>query len=232
MEWWIELQKIISLEWLMVIYTAFPIVGKGILSIATGICEFQFSFWKVVFLCSIGTAIKAGFYFPIIYGTENYLHRKDIWVWRKIKAWVYGKIKKAKNDHNIFLSFLDFQNLGPGRSFFWTMVIVESLIFVSGTGCLKKILILLPALILLYFSYKNRNKTWIVYLSLLIIPNIGLGILSGACLAYFYKVRFWKGFLTVIFGSVVSTIILTLGMIFYKAEVMIVIFKIKDFLSS
>ena len=229
MEWWKGLEKFISLEWLMIIYTAFPFVGKGFVAITTGICKFQFPFWKVVFLCSIGTCIKAGYYFPIIYGMENYLHRKNIWIWRIIKNWIQRKMEKAKDGHGIFLSFFDFRNLGPTQAFFWTMIIMEVPVFIGGTNCLRKILLLLPAICLVYYSYRNREKRWMVYFSLLTIPNINPGILAGACLSYFYKVRFWRGFSIVVFGSIVSTIFLTIIVVYFKSELSIFIFKLESF---
>jgi len=100
----------------LVLMMALPVIGKGMIFVPLGICELQFSLEKTVFLCSIGSSIKVGYYFVMIYGAERYLIRKGFLSVKKFEYW----LQKARAKHQWLyecvgiMSLAIIPNVGPG----------------------------------------------------------------------------------------------------------------------
>jgi hypothetical protein len=147
-----ELWNLVPNELKLVFYTALPFVGKGIVLIPYGICKLHFSMEKTVFLCSLGSSIKVGYYFCLIYGAEKYLIRKGYLSVQKFQNW----LERARVNHEAV-----YQCIG--------------------------------------------------IMSLAILPNVGPGISTAACLAYVCGVRIFHGILVTVIGTTVTTYLIALG---------------------
>ena len=91
MEFW----NLIPNELKLVLVMAMPVFGKGMVFIPIGMYVFKFSLEKTVFLCSLGSAIKVGYYFLMIYGVEKYLLRRGYFSIKKFENW----LEKARSHH-------------------------------------------------------------------------------------------------------------------------------------
>ena len=237
-----ELMHIFPGEWMIFILTAIP-AGKGSLCIILGICEYNFSFWKITLLCSLGTCFKAGYYFPLIYGAEKYLHGNDTRLARTIRPGIHYYLEKVKKKHQTLCRIMEF--ISPRHLCQWfdevknnhprTYYLTEKIIFFSGlvvlwlimcycykTKHVLRVLVMVFSIALAVYAYFKRSNHFITYASLFIVPNAGGGILLGAYLAYLYGFKFARGFAVVMMGSIVSTFAISAWAIYYKPQLLVI----------
>jgi len=165
MEWLMSIWNFFPNELKLMIFTALPGIGKGLLSIPYGMCKFNLPMETVVFWCALGSSIKVLYYFTLIYGAEKWFIRKGFLSAQKFEKW----IEKARSRHkNLF-------------------------------ECLGII-------------------------SLIVVPNIGAGILPCACVAYIFGVRFFLGIFITILGTTFGTYMIALGT-FHSKSIMVVYYE-------
>lgn len=110
-----------------------PGAGKGAIWVPFAIHRVYLSLEETVFFCSLGTCIKAGYYFLLVYGAEKWFIKKGFLSAQKFEKWLELARKKHKTLYECIgiFSLAVIPSVGPG------ILPAACLAYVCGIGVLR-----------------------------------------------------------------------------------------------